>query len=175
MTALDTSVLVRLIVRDDPAQVTRAAALIRENACWAPTTVLLEAEWVLGAVSGYSPEQVVEAFGRLVSMENMELESGSAARLALDRHGLGLDSADVLHLAASHDRDRFATFDVALRRAATRFGRWPPVMDPRHRPRGASRIVLLPSAATARLRPEAPGSCAPRPRPWLPSLPFNSS
>ena len=130
MTALDTNVVVRLIVRDDPSQVMRAATLVRENACWLPTTVLLEAEWVLRAVFGYSPEQVVEALGRLVSMENVELESVTAARLALDWHQLGLDFADALHLAASHDRDRFATFDTALRKAATKLGLRPPVMDP---------------------------------------------
>lgn len=130
MTALDTNVIVRLIVRDDPAQVIRAAALVRDGGCFIPTTVLLEAEWVLRAAYGYSRKQTSEAFERLVSMENVELDDPAAARLALEWHALGLDFADALHLATSNDQDRFATFDVALRRLATKLGLRPPVAEP---------------------------------------------
>ena len=46
--ALDTNVLVRLLVNDDPAQAEQAAALIDASAaCFVPITVALELEWVL--------------------------------------------------------------------------------------------------------------------------------
>lgn len=120
MTALDTTVILRLVVRDDPVQIARAAALIRRHGCWIPTTVLLEAEWVLRAVYGYTREQVVEALERLASMENVEIERARDVGLALDWHRLGLHLADALHLTASQDCDGFATFDGALCNAARR-------------------------------------------------------
>jgi len=46
--ALDTNVLVRLLVNDDPVQAELAADLIDvSSACFVPITVVLELEWVL--------------------------------------------------------------------------------------------------------------------------------
>jgi predicted nucleic-acid-binding protein len=46
--ALDTNVLVRLLVNDDPAQAELAAACIDASVgCFVPITVALELEWVL--------------------------------------------------------------------------------------------------------------------------------
>ena len=46
--ALDTNLLVRLLVNDDPAQAELAAACIDASAgCFVPITVALELEWVL--------------------------------------------------------------------------------------------------------------------------------
>lgn len=130
MTALDTTVIVRLVVRHDPVLVARAAALIRRHGCWIPTTELLEAEWVLRAVYGYTREQVVKALERLASMENVEIERARDVGLALDWHRLGLDFADTLHLTASQGCDAFATFDAALRKAAKRHRLRPEVIEP---------------------------------------------
>jgi predicted nucleic-acid-binding protein len=47
MIALDTNVVVRLLIRDDPAQADLAAQLVRGNQVLLTTTVLLETEWVL--------------------------------------------------------------------------------------------------------------------------------
>lgn len=44
--ALDTNVLVRLLVNDNPSQAELAAALIdASSACFVPITVVLELEW----------------------------------------------------------------------------------------------------------------------------------
>ncbi len=130
MIALDTNLLVRLIVRDDPEQVGRAAALVRGSACWVPRTVLLETEWVVRAVYGYTPAQTVEALERLVSMENVTLEDHATAALAVEWHRRGLDFADALHLAASRGQEAFATFDGPLRRAAARLAGPPLTLEP---------------------------------------------
>ncbi len=47
MIAVDTNVLVRLIVRDDDVQARRAPALFEQNEIYVCKTVLLETEWVL--------------------------------------------------------------------------------------------------------------------------------
>lgn len=49
MIAIDTNVLVRLLVADDPAQSSRARALLETQDVWIGPTVLLEAAWVLDA------------------------------------------------------------------------------------------------------------------------------
>ena len=51
MRAVDTNVLVRLIVRDDPAQVDRAEAFVARGA-WVSLLVLAETIWVLKSVYG---------------------------------------------------------------------------------------------------------------------------
>ncbi len=48
MQAIDTNVLVRALVQDDPAQSAQASAVFRSGEpILIPTTVLLESEWVL--------------------------------------------------------------------------------------------------------------------------------
>ena len=130
MTALDTNVLVRLVVRDHPGQAEQAAAAIRAEACFVSKTVLLETEWVLRAVFGYTREQTVEAFLRLESTTNVEFEDSVAASTATEWHRAGLDFADALHLASARSHGRFASFDVPLRKAARRLGVRPRVSEP---------------------------------------------
>ena len=120
MTALDTNVIVRLIVRDDAEQAARAAALVRGAPCWVPKSVILETEWVLRAAYRYTPDQVCEAFEALTAMVNIELDEPEAVTSAVLWHRAGLDFAEALHLAASQSCERFATFDARLRSAASR-------------------------------------------------------
>jgi predicted nucleic-acid-binding protein len=53
MRAVDTNVLVRVIVRDDDAQVDAAEAFIL-NGAWVSQVVLAEAAWVLTSNHGFS-------------------------------------------------------------------------------------------------------------------------
>ena len=45
--AVDTNILVRFLVADEPEQARRARELFSLNTILIPTTVLLETEWVL--------------------------------------------------------------------------------------------------------------------------------
>ena len=130
MNALDTNVLVRLIVRDDPIQLARAVALLRVGPCWVPSTVLLETEWVLRAAYGYRRAQVVEVFERLLAMAELQHEAPTTASAALGWHREGLDFSDALHLAAARGHPRFASFDRALARASERLETTPQVFEP---------------------------------------------
>jgi len=56
MVAVDTNILVRFLVRDDVKQAARAASLIRDDKIWISKTVLLETEWVLGSLYGFSTD-----------------------------------------------------------------------------------------------------------------------
>jgi predicted nucleic-acid-binding protein len=118
MIAVDTNVLVRFLVRDNPAQAARAAALIRANEVWVSKTVLLETEWVLRSLYGFALGTVGEALRALGGLQTVFLEDERAVVKALDWFEAGLDFADALHLASAGDATQFATFDRKLARQA---------------------------------------------------------
>ena len=120
MIAVDTNVLVRFLTRDDTKQATRAAELIRGNEIWVCKTVLLETEWVLRSLYGFSPETLAGALRALAGFHTVFLEDEEAVAKALDWFKDGLDFADALHLASAGNARRFATFDRRLAKQASR-------------------------------------------------------
>jgi len=116
VTALDTNVLVRVIVGDEPAQAARAAAFLeRQDRVFVPKTVLLELEWVLRSAYQFSRPEILGAFRRLLNLRNAEFEDQSHVAQAFGWYQDGIDFADALHVASS-DADQFATFDRRLGR-----------------------------------------------------------
>ena len=111
MIAVDTSVLVRFLVRDDAKQAGRAASLIRANEIWISKTVLLETEWVLRSLYGFLPGSLAGALEALAGLPTIFLEDEPAVARALDWFKGGLDFADALHLASARNATQFATFD----------------------------------------------------------------
>jgi predicted nucleic-acid-binding protein len=120
MIAVDTNILVRFLVRDNPTQAARAAALIRANEIWVSKTVLLETEWVLRSLYGFSPESLAGALRALAGLPTMFLEDEVAVAKALHWFKEGLDFADALHLASAGKATQFATFERKLARQARR-------------------------------------------------------
>ena len=113
--ALDTNVLVRLLVNDDPAQAEQAAALIDANAaCFVPITVALELEWVLRGAYKLPREAVISAFKGLLAIRHLHLEQEQLVKRALDWHRQGMDFADALHLARSEGCGALISFDRRL-------------------------------------------------------------
>jgi predicted nucleic-acid-binding protein len=113
--ALDTNVLVRLLVNDDPAQAEQAAALIDSSAaCFVPITVALELEWVLRGAYKLPREAVINAFEGLLAIRHLHLEQDDLVRRALEWHGHGMDFADALHLARSEGCGALISFDRQL-------------------------------------------------------------
>ena len=119
MHAVDTNVVVRLLVDDDPAQVKRATALFRKESIFIPKTVVLETEWVLRRLYRLDRATVVASLRKLGGLKSVEFEQPLVVAQALQWCDEGLDFADALHLASSHGHaDKFATFDVAVKRDA---------------------------------------------------------
>lgn len=116
MIAIDTNVLVRLLVADDPAQARRARKLIERNDVVVAATVLLEAEWVLRSAYGFDRAQIEAAFRRFLGLPRVSPDSPAVVAQALDAYGAGLDFADALHLASTPDAHEFFTFDRRLAR-----------------------------------------------------------
>ncbi|MDE2883283.1 MAG: type II toxin-antitoxin system VapC family toxin [Acidobacteriota bacterium] len=81
MRALDTNVLVRLIVRDDPDQVTRAEAFV-ETGAWVSLLVLAETVWVLQSVYALDQRRVVTVIEMLLDHDRLTLQDEDVVRRA---------------------------------------------------------------------------------------------
>ena len=82
MRAVDTNVLVRLIVRDNPKQVAAAEAFVAKGA-WVSQIVLTELSWVLESVYELHPELMVVAIDMLLNHEHITIQDSEIAESAL--------------------------------------------------------------------------------------------
>ncbi len=120
MRAVDTNVLVRALVQDDPVQARRARELLAGSSIYIPVTVILELEWVLRSRYGYAPKAIAQAMEMLAVLENAVVGEQAAVVAAAQKVRNGWDFADALHHALSAGCEDFATFDTALTRRARR-------------------------------------------------------
>jgi predicted nucleic-acid-binding protein len=122
MIALDTSVVVRVLTADEPAQVQVARRAMESDALFLSKTVLLETEWVLRYSYGIARAEIGDALRNLIRYRRMEVEDLPAVIAALSWHAEGMDFADALHLSSSKSADRLATFDRELAATAAKLG-----------------------------------------------------
>lgn len=130
MRAVDTSVLIRLLVSDDPRQFLAAQQVLSSQPVFISKTVIVELEWVLRGVYAFSRAHIAAAIDRLAAASNVEMEAPDAILQALRWFRGGMDLADAVHLASSAHTDAFVTFDVAMGRRAARLGAKPAVVPP---------------------------------------------
>lgn len=125
MRAVDTNVLVRMVVGDDAPQATAAEAFVRQGA-WVSQLVLAETTWVLESVYDLGAEQLATAIEMLLNHQALTVqESDTVARaLALfrDRPALGFSDCLVLEVARAAGHLPLGTFDrdLAARDGAAR-------------------------------------------------------
>ncbi len=85
MTGLDTNVLLRYLVRDEPAQATRAAReLEREERFLVGSIVLCELVWVLDSGYGFSRRDIGLTIEKILATAQFEVEAKELALAALD-------------------------------------------------------------------------------------------
>lgn len=102
MSALDTNVLVRFLVRDEPAQARRAKALVdaledREERAYVSDIVLCELVWVLARSYGLARSDIASALRRLVTARQLRFDSVDNVLRALGAYENGKgDFADYL-------------------------------------------------------------------------------
>lgn len=122
MAALDTNVVVRLIVGDDVRQARAAEKLVASEPCTVAASVLMECEWVLRGSYKLGAALIAASFRDLLALQNIDAMDPVLARRALQGYEAGLDFADAPHAAQRRDGDRFATFDRQLARRAPKTG-----------------------------------------------------
>lgn len=119
MLAVDTNVLVRLVVRDDAPQAVAADAAIAKGA-WVSHLVLAEAIWMLDVVYERTPKQLMAALDLLLAHESIALQDADVVAAALTRFrakpALGFSDCLVLEIARKAGHQPLLTFDKALGR-----------------------------------------------------------
>ena len=119
MLAVDTNVLVRLLVRDDAHQAQATDGFVVKGA-WISHLVLAETLWVLEAVYARSPAQLAAALDLLLTHESLVLQDADTVRAALTQFrakpALGFSDCLVLEIARKAGHVPLGTFDKALSR-----------------------------------------------------------
>jgi predicted nucleic-acid-binding protein len=122
MLAIDANLVVRYLVADDRAQAGKAHKLIDNNDVFVCTTVMLETEWVLRRVYGFSTEQCADALTGFAGLACVTLEDAAATAKALNWMRRGVDFADGLHLAKAEGCEAFIRFDRNFAKIANALG-----------------------------------------------------
>ena len=119
MIGLDTNILVRYIVQDDPVQLRKATECIEHhlterNHGFISTVVIAEIAWVLESVYGFTHTEIAEAIVRILPIELLVVEHEAEvfiAMVALKRkHGAFAD-AFIGAINAQAGCSRTLTFD----------------------------------------------------------------
>jgi predicted nucleic-acid-binding protein len=117
MRAVDTNVLVRLVVRDDLEQV-RTAESFTAGGSWISHLVLAEAMWVLDAVYDRTPEQIATAVDMLLNHKDITIQDADVVTNALEhfrrRPAVGFSDCLVLEIARKAGHLPLGTFDRDL-------------------------------------------------------------
>ncbi len=119
MIALDTNILVRVLV-DDPSNPDQVAAARRtvaqQSSVYVPQIVQVETVWVLRRAYGFSKSDIVKALHHLSVNKAYELEAADLFKQALEIYRDGaMDFSDALILVNTRVRGLdLLTFDKAL-------------------------------------------------------------
>lgn len=117
MRAVDTNLLVRLITRDDLAQLSAAEAFIARGA-WVSTLVLAETSSVLAAVYDLEHEEIATVLEMLLSHDRLALQDADVVAAALAHYraapALGFTDCLVLEIARKAGHLPLGTFDKRL-------------------------------------------------------------
>ncbi|HEY7890392.1 MAG TPA: type II toxin-antitoxin system VapC family toxin [Steroidobacteraceae bacterium] len=119
MTGLDTNVLVRYVMQDDPKQSQKASRLVEsltsEAPGFVPLVALIELVWVLTSCYDLTHEQVAQALDALLRAKEIVLERAEQVSQALRTFGASsADFADCLieRTAAAAGCGQTMTFDT---------------------------------------------------------------
>jgi len=121
MIGLDTNVLVRHLVQDDPGQSRKATQVItkrctRDDPGFINRVVLCELVWVLESAYGYSKDTIVAVLEKLLRTSQLKIEDVQAAWTAFRMYQKGkADFADCLLGATNRlgGCEETVTFDQA--------------------------------------------------------------
>jgi len=120
--AVDTNVLVRYLVADDPRQFRQARRVMESGRAFIAKSVLLETVWVLRRLLAQGSPQVLAILDGLATAAEVELEDRAAVLRAIEGFRAGMDFADALHVASKGTAPQFVTFDRRLAASARKAG-----------------------------------------------------
>jgi predicted nucleic-acid-binding protein len=117
MRAVDTNVLVRLIARDDPKQVSAAESSVAHGA-WVSHVVLVEAVWVLASVYELEAPAIATTVDMLLNHRDLAIQDSDAVAAALEQYrarpAVSFSDCLVLEVARKAGNLPLGTFDRGL-------------------------------------------------------------
>lgn len=113
MIAVDTNILVRYTVNDDPIQSQQAKAVLKNTeSIFVSKTTLLEFEWVLRSAYRLTRESILHSILTICGLPNLTVENAWQVAQACGLYSKGLDFAYALHYcSANNSVENFYTFD----------------------------------------------------------------
>lgn len=117
MRAVDTDVLVRLLVRDDAAQVAAAEEFVTQGA-WVSHVVLVETSWVLVSVYDVDAKRLAAAIEMLLDHRQLAIHDAETVRAALEsfrrKPSVGFSDHLILEIARKAGHGPLGGFDRQL-------------------------------------------------------------
>jgi predicted nucleic-acid-binding protein len=121
MRAIDTNVLVRLIVRDDSRQAATADEFVEDGA-WVSVLTVAETAWVLSTVYELSPHALADSIEMLLDHRSLVLQDPETIWTALElfraKPSLGFSDCLMFHLGRQAGHLPLGTFDRNLSKVA---------------------------------------------------------
>ena len=121
MRAVDTNVLLRLIIRDDSRQAAAAETFIEKGA-WVSLLVLTEAIWVLTSTYKSNAKDTANAIEMLLDHRELVVQDPETVAQALElfraRPALGFSDCLILEVARAQGHIPLGTFDRNLGKLA---------------------------------------------------------
>jgi predicted nucleic-acid-binding protein len=119
MRAVDTDVVVRLVVRDDPRQTVVSENFIHGGA-WVSLLAVAEAMWVLSKVYGLGSSEIATAIEMLLKHQDLVLQEPEVVTAALElfraKPALKFSDCLIVQLARKAGHLPLGTFDRNLAR-----------------------------------------------------------
>lgn len=117
MRAVDTNVVVRIVVRDDPRQAAAADAFIARGG-WVSCLTLAEVVWVLRSSYDFAAPALAQTVDMLLQHDRLVLQDADAVAAALEqfrkRPSLGFTDCLMLEVARKAGHLPLGTFDRGL-------------------------------------------------------------
>jgi predicted nucleic-acid-binding protein len=111
MIGIDTNIVLRYLLKDDPALSPRALEIIVGNDCFVARVALTQ---VVNALESYyrsSRADIGRALDALLSVQCVAVEDRAVTERAVSWYRAGMDFGDAMIAASSHGSASVATFD----------------------------------------------------------------
>jgi predicted nucleic-acid-binding protein len=127
MIGIDTNLVLRYLLKDDPALSPRALEIIAGHDCFVSRAALTEVVYTLESYYRSSRADIGRGLDALLRVQRVTVEDRAVTERALSWYKAGMDFGDAMIAASSHGSASVATFDRDFARLARKLRTAPPV------------------------------------------------
>ncbi len=127
MISIDTNILLRFLLKDDPALSPKALEIISANDCFVTRAALTEVVYTLESYYRSARADIGHALDALLSLRRVSIEDRAVTERVVSWYKGGMDFGDAMIAASSHGAEHVETFDRDFARLARKLQTIPPV------------------------------------------------